>query len=70
MSERIERDFSCRSEEEQQAFLEQTWCDNCMEVNLGMSEPAEYEFKGVVYIEGRCNRCGEVVLTELTDEDF
>ena len=70
MSERIERDFSCRSEEEQQAFLEQTWCDNCMEVNLGMRDPVEYEQNDIVFIEGKCNRCGTVILTELTDEDF
>jgi len=68
--ERIERDFTARSEEEQQAFLEQTWCDQCQEVNLGMSQPQEYEFKAVIYIEGRCNRCGSVIVTELTDDDF
>lgn len=64
------RDFFARPAEEQQAFLEQTWCDQCLEPNLGMSEPREYLFKGIVFIEGRCNRCGEAVLTELTDEDF
>ena len=68
--ERIERDFTGRSEEEQAAFLEQTWCDTCQEVNLGMSQPVEYEFKGVVYIEGKCNRCDSVIVTELTDEEF
>lgn len=68
--ERTERDFSARSEEDQQAFLEQTWCDNCQQVNLGMTDPQEYEHKGVVYIEGRCKACGEVILTELTDDDF
>ena len=68
--ERIERNFSDRSDEEQRAFLEQTWCDSCQEMNLGMSQPIEYEFKGVVYIEGKCNRCGSVIVTELTDEEF
>lgn len=68
--ERKIRDFGLRDPQEQQAFLEQTWCDHCMEANLGMSDPVEYEHKGVVYIEGRCLRCGQPVLTELTDEDF
>ncbi len=68
--ERIERDFMARDEQERQAFLEQTWCDKCLQENLGMKEPVEYELKGTVCIEGKCNQCGEVVLTELTDEEF
>lgn len=64
------RDFYARPPEDQQAFLEQTWCDNCLEANLGMKDPEEYLYKGIVFIEGRCHRCGEAVLTELTDEDF
>lgn len=70
MSERIERDFSARDEDEQKAFLEQTWCDGCMEVNLGMGEPVEYELNDTVFIEGKCNRCGQSILTELTEDDF
>lgn len=70
MSERIERDFFARDAEEQKAFLEQTWCDTCMEANLGMGEPVEYELNETVFIEGKCNKCGEVIVTELTDEDF
>ncbi len=68
--ERIARDFSARSEEEQCAFLEQTWCDKCQAANLGMRQPVEYEFKNVVYIEGECCACGAVIVTELTDEEF
>lgn len=68
--EAIERDFYARSEEEQKVFLEQTWCDHCQQTDLGMSEPREYELFGIVFIEGRCNKCGEPVLTELTDDDF
>ncbi|MCV6589819.1 MAG: hypothetical protein OIF57_12420 [Marinobacterium sp.] len=68
--ERTPRDFFSRGADEQQAFLEQTWCDNCQQVNSGMVEPHEYELKGVIYIEGKCKVCGTVILTELTDEDF
>jgi hypothetical protein len=70
MSERIERDFFARDEDEQKAFLEQTWCDSCMEVNLGMREPVEYELNDTVFIEGKCNSCGQLILTELTEDDF
>ncbi|WP_299181775.1 hypothetical protein [uncultured Neptuniibacter sp.] len=69
-NERIERDFNLRSEEDKKAFLEQTWCDHCQEVNLGMVEPEEYELNETIFIEGKCAKCGTVILTELTDEEF
>ena len=68
--ERIERDFNLRDSDEKQALLEQTWCGECQEVNLGMVEPIEYELNGTIFIEGKCARCGTVSLTELTDEEF
>lgn len=64
------RDFFARDEEEQQAFLTQTWCDNCMEADLGMKNPVEYELDGTIFVEGVCNKCGQSVYTELTDEDI
>lgn len=64
------RDFSKRSADEQRAFLEQTWCDQCMEADLGMTDPVEYEDEGLVVIEGKCKRCGGPVVTELTDDDI
>jgi len=66
----ISRDFLARDPEEQALFLSETWCDNCQQLNLGMRDPVEYELHGIVFIEGRCCRCGEAVLTELTDDDF
>lgn len=68
--ERNERDFFSRPQEDQQALLKHTWCPNCMEVDLGMSDPVEYEQKGIVFIEGQCNKCGETITTEITEEDF
>ncbi len=67
------RDFYQRDEEEQASFLEQTWCNNCQEVDLGMTEPQEYESDGIVIIEGKCKKCGETVVTEIApegDEDW
>ena len=69
-SERIERDFNLRDEEEKKSFLEQTWCDQCQEVNLGMVEPVEYEQNDIVFIEGKCAKCGSIILTELTEDEF
>ena len=64
-----ERDFFQRDEEEQKAFLEQTWCNTCQEMDLGMSEPKEYETdEGVIVIEGKCNKCGNAIVTEIADE--
>lgn len=65
---REERDFYARSEEDQNDFLSQTWCNNCMAADLGMKEPQEYELDGVVYIEGKCTQCSEPVVTEIADE--
>lgn len=64
-----ERDFYQRSAEEQASFLEQTWCNQCQEVDLGMTDPKEYEQDGVVVIEGKCKKCGEPVITEIFGED-
>lgn len=68
-NERIFRDFSARSTEEQQAFLQNTWCNHCQQVDLGMVEPEEYEFLGRIFIEGKCSVCGEPSITEVVYED-
>lgn len=65
---RVERDFHARTEEDQQAFLSQTWCNACMAADLGMTEPEEYEIDGVIYVEGKCAQCGATITTELADD--
>jgi hypothetical protein len=67
---RIERDFFSRDEDEQQAFLTQTWCDKCQAADLGMHTPFEYELDKTIFVEGTCSKCGTQVYTELTDEDL
>lgn len=67
--ERTERDFYARDKEDQEAFLTQTWCNECMAVDLGMKEPQEYEQNDVVYIEGKCVKCDSQVTTEIADDD-
>lgn len=67
--ERIPRDFYARDGEEQAAFLSQTWCQNCMAADLGMTDPEEYAIGDRVYITGSCVQCGEPVTTELIEGD-
>lgn len=67
--ERIERDFYARDAEDQEAFLTQTWCNECGEADLGMTDPVEYEQDGVVLVEGKCKKCGTSILTEIADDD-
>lgn len=68
-AERIERDFYARDPEEQAAFLENTWCNQCQEVDLGMKDPEEYELDGRLFIEGKCVKCGSPSITEVVEED-
>ncbi len=68
--ERSKRDFFRRTEQDQQAFLTQTWCDKCQQPDLGMTDPVEYIQGKTVLIEGKCAKCAELVVTELTDENF
>jgi hypothetical protein len=67
---RTVRDFYKRSEEEQQSFLSETWCNECMSADLGMTDPEEYEQEERIFIEGRCKVCSNPVVTELIDEDL
>ena len=65
----IERDFYARDKEDQEAFLTQTWCNTCQEMDLGMVEPKEYQRDGVIYVEGKCSKCGDVAITEIADDE-
>lgn len=68
-NERIERDFYARKPEEQADFLQQTWCNSCQKIDLGMVEPVEYEFLGRLFIEGKCLVCGSPSITEVVEDD-
>ena len=48
--------------------MHHTWCDVCQQVDLGMTDPQEYELHGIVFIEGRCQVCSNPVYTEIDDE--
>lgn len=67
---RILCDFSARSEREQEIFTQTTWCDSCFYGNLGMLEPVEFILDGKRYLEGKCFRCGSVVISEIVKSDI
>lgn len=64
---RVQRDFYARSPSDQRSFLEETWCAQCGDCDIGMDCPVEYEESGRVYIEGRCLGCHGSVRTEITE---
>jgi len=65
----VERDFFLRGVEEQKDFLSQTWCNTCMEVDLGMTNPKEFESASRLWIEGQCVKCNGTTITEIVEED-
>ena len=66
---RNSRNFFERAEEERRWLQDNTWCDACGEADLGMSSPTEYEEAGVIFVEGACRRCGQIVRSEVTTKD-
>ncbi|TPE48895.1 hypothetical protein FJM67_12765 [Maribrevibacterium harenarium] len=68
-NEVLELNFYDRPEDEQQDFLAQTWCNQCLEVDLGMVNPREYRSEDRHWIVGDCARCGNEVITEIVYED-
>ena len=65
---RSERDFYKRSEVLRSCFIEDTWCDECGQADLGLVEPHEYEEDGQVFFEGKCQKCGSHVVSEIIEE--
>jgi hypothetical protein len=68
MANRKQLDFSLRSEEERRWFTENTWCDNCNEADLGIVDPIEFEESGVIFVEGKCKKCGKTVISKIQEK--
>ncbi len=66
---RTERNFEDRQTQERQWLVEHTWCDHYGEADLGLTEPAEYEEGGRVFVEGKCVRCGQRVVSSVSERD-
>lgn len=67
--ERISRDFYLRAPDEQADLLHHTWCNQCQDIDLGMTNPVEYEFLGRIFIDGQCCKCGALSTTEVVEGD-
>jgi hypothetical protein len=67
LNKRIQRDFNKRDDSEKEWFIENTWCDHCLQADLGISNPVEYEIEGKIFIEGNCLKCGKIVISEITE---
>lgn len=66
--EKIPRVFTERTAEDQASLLQFTWCDQCQAVDLGMTDPQEYQLGEQIWLEGRCKNCGEIIATEVIDQ--
>ncbi len=64
---RIERNFSGRDAQEQRWLVENTWCDSCAKADLGLTDPVEYAEGGQVFVEGKCVRCGQRVVSTISE---
>jgi hypothetical protein len=62
---KTKRDYSQRSPEEIVWFEKNTWCDNCNEADIGMRDVIEYDENGLIYVEGKCIKCNQVVRSEI-----
>jgi RNase P subunit RPR2 len=67
MENRMKRNFNDRSSVEQELLLKNTFCSKCNTADLGMHDPVEYEVSGKIYLEGKCNKCDEVVKSSVTE---
>jgi hypothetical protein len=61
------RNFFARSPAEQQMLTEDSWCDVCVQADLGMRDPREFEEAGKIVIEGFCKKCGSPIRNYLTE---
>lgn len=65
--------FDSLPAEDQNWFLENTWCDICQRADLGVKEPREFRENGREFFIARCLVCGhecttEVVIREIQGE--
>ena len=70
MAMQTKRDFHLRPILEQDWLVQNTWCDNCQEADLGLSDPREYEVDGTVFVEGKCKRCNQVVKSTVIEKNI
>lgn len=64
---RVERDFFARNHVEQELICGNTWCDACVEADIGLLGPVEFEEDGQVFVEGDCARCRCRIVTVIIE---
>ncbi len=57
--------FNLRAENEKDWIIQNTWCEICNLADLGLLEPLEYEEDGLTFIEGKCKKCGNLVISQI-----
>ena len=62
-------DFNSFPAEEQSWYLEDSWCGNCNQPDLGILNPRAYVEGGKTYIAGDCKVCGSECVTEIIETE-
>jgi hypothetical protein len=63
-------DLSSLDEIERSLYLDDTWCDNCSEADLGIGRPELYIENNRKFISGSCNVCGELCTSEIITKNI
>ena len=63
-------DLSALSEIERDIYLNESWCINCYEADLGIVNPELYVENGRKYISGSCKVCGTECISEIIEKQM
>ncbi len=58
-------EFSSLEEVERNMYLEDTWCNECSEADLGIVNPEMYIEDDRKFISGNCKSCGTQCISEI-----
>ncbi|MCH7959835.1 MAG: hypothetical protein IID08_06880 [Candidatus Hydrogenedentes bacterium] len=67
MTNDLKRKFNLRDEDEQEQLVADVWCPVCEDSDLGVDGPKEFEANGIIFLEGKCARCGSDVVSAIYD---
>jgi hypothetical protein len=62
--------FDELSKEDQEFFIEDSWCDSCEAADLGIVEPKIYIENDEEFLEGKCKVCGELQTTTVVIKEL
>jgi hypothetical protein len=63
-------DINVLSEFERDFYLNESWCGNCGEADLGIVEPEIYIESEKKYIVGKCKVCDESTISEIIENEI